>query len=94
MSTVLDINVTPDDIRRGIPRDALACPIGLAVRRTIGGEGDCVVLVDNESVFLLGSSSSLVAALPISAVEFTRKFDDDNKVYPFDFTIELTEELT
>lgn len=77
----LKVNVTRDDIKRGIPEDESYCPIARAVRR-LGKKK--LVLVDAD-ICVLGLHDF---KLPRKAAKFIDKFDNGETVKPFSFTMQ------
>lgn len=77
------INVTQQDIDKGIKRTCLTCPVAIAMARATGKS----ITVSRES-FWYGMRR---IRLPKEAIDFIWAFDDDRKVEPFSFevTIEL-----
>lgn len=60
------------------------CPIGLSLERL----GYIEVEVTSQAVgFCQGSARKWLASLPMEAVDFVEKFDNDEHVKPFKFTL-------
>ncbi|KKN32460.1 hypothetical protein LCGC14_0813770 [marine sediment metagenome] len=74
------LEVTQEDIDNGIPR-CNDCPIGLALKRTLGG--DCIT-VDDTSV----SVGERRILLPSIARLFIKRFDAGLSVKPITFPLE------
>lgn len=84
----IHIEVTQDDINRGIPKNACRCPIALAVRRTTGVE--CAVRPCGSYLHQNGSGIDVVSfALPDIASRFIKMFDEYGSVQPFSFDISI-----
>lgn len=81
----LHIEVTQDDIDRGIPRSNCRCPIALAVKRTTKWRA-----FDVGSTYFYRKYK--ITILPESARQFIDRFDDRGNhipVKPFSFDIEI-----
>lgn len=85
----LVIEVTADDIAKGVVGDGCRCPIALAVARQLGIEAaegnlavmDCMVKVGYGDDYLWRDRYRL----PIEAEEFIEAFDCQDEVQPFTF---------
>ncbi len=78
----IKVEVTPNDIRRGIWGDSYRCPIAKALRRTLGGAWS----VRDEAVGL-GKNTGQTIALPKKALSFIDKYDRWRTAQPFSFSI-------
>jgi hypothetical protein len=88
------INVTARDIKYGRRCDGQSCPIARAVLRTKWGK-------DSEAYNFTVAAKSIIRFylnrtpdridLPQEANEFVRRFDRNQPVEPFSFTIEVPE---
>ena len=80
----VQIQVTAEDIAKGIPFDGDKCAIALAAKRVLGRRAymGCFYI----HVSGLSRKSYL---LPRKAVEFRRQFDAEEVVQPIIFTVEL-----
>lgn len=85
MKTV-QIEVTAEDIKGGIPDTPYSCPVALAAKRATGLR----VWVHTHTINIEGRP----ADLPDCAISFIASFDDNKAVEPFAFDIELDEEAT
>ena len=76
------VQVTQDHIDNGCRGLMGSCPIALAVRELTGANNvlvlDCGVIADGRD-----------SGIPREAREFVRRFDNGEKVQPFDFEIDL-----
>ncbi len=82
MADQITIEVTDEDVLKGVPGECDYCPIAIAMQR---------VLLQPISVHDLGwnrMGEGKSYPLPASAHAFMRKFDDDEKPEPFTFTID------
>src|SRR5579859_6474944 len=77
------IIVTSDDIHKGIPGDAGACPIARAIRRSIQPSPEEYLAVDGLAI-CIGSQNYKV---PEAAIAFIESFDAGNPVEPFSFDL-------
>jgi len=88
---VLEVEVTPEDIERGKPREVRSCPIAFAAQRALGLDypprvawGFIVALAPDKEEF-----KSVMAAprwyLTEEARDFVARFDLDYNVEPFSF---------
>ncbi len=75
------VNVTERDIQKGMRYDNTACPVALAIRRTLP---DAMILTDAEGVNVNGKDY----LLPPAAVRFALDFDLGNPVKPVVFNLE------
>lgn len=83
----MKIQVTQDDIDHGKKRSCSGCPIGRAIARATGK--DCLV---GQSSVKLGKTwfrtpEERWLVLPDIASMFIRRFDDGEKVEPFEFEV-------
>jgi len=76
------VSVSQEDIRKGIRRSAIACPIANSLRRT----GFKFKGVDSQSVFL---QRGKVVPLPHNARHFIRNFDLALPAKPFSFDLPI-----
>src|SRR5690348_452339 len=81
------IEVTQEDIDKGLKGNCSACPIALAVNRTIPGANSTVSDMFNH-VYCPGVSRKN-ADTPDDAAWFISDFDDGKPVEPFSFTLTL-----
>lgn len=88
------IHVTQDDIENGNPDDRLACPIALALRRTLClSDGD--VQVTGQRICVQQCDRDLWMYAPDEAVDFVGKFDaeceydEPELLGPFSFWLDL-----
>lgn len=85
------IEVTAEDIRRGVPRDICFCPVAIAGRRA--GLDGCEVKI-REILWFKRSPKGLCtwdvasANPPETVTEFVRRFDVGEPVQPFSFTLD------
>lgn len=76
----MKIQVLSQDIKNGHVASQWSCPISLALRRATKAN---LVATGLFSVVIAGQSVSL----PLSAIQFRKKFDRREKVYPFTFEL-------
>jgi len=81
------IEVTQDDIERGVVADCFRCPIANAVRDVLGP--DAVVRVECDFMDI----GAKTVKLPIEAMKFIEAFDAEESVEPFSFEVEYEPEL-
>lgn len=79
------IEVTQEDIAKGISRSTCACPVALAVSRHLG-----LNWVSFETVTTLNGTKY---RLPSKAIEFVQFFDVGREVKPFSFQLEPSLEV-
>lgn len=89
----LHVEVTAEDIRRGIKGNCARCPIALACIRVLGikrrSEYRWVSIAGEEFEFRLGKNEQVYyGRLPDSATDFQSYFDDSEPVAPFSFDVE------
>lgn len=76
------ISVTQDDINNGICGDAENCPIALSVKRQFNSRH---VQVNNLNI--ITSDKEMFFWLPDIARDFIFKYDNHEKVEPFEFKV-------
>ena len=76
------IKVTREDISKGMPLESDACPISLAIKRTMK-----VKRVDVSAYEITVGSTKM--SIPRSAKRFMLDFDDGRPVKPFSFQLSL-----
>lgn len=81
----MKIEVTMDDIARGVECDSGKCPVALALRR----HGLSHVTVDDDAISWDGLSLSI--RTPSTAAEFIQSFDNHDVVSPFTFDLEVSD---
>lgn len=74
------INITEQDIKRGQPKVACACPIALAAKRASGKS----FVHAGPSEIIIGQKRG---ATPLPAMDFMLYFDTGRKVLPFEFQL-------
>lgn len=74
------IKVTAEDIKAGIRRDGMACPVALAIKRATG-ESDVLVGLEDANI------GGYVFPLPTKARNFIPRFDDLCEVKPIEFVM-------
>lgn len=84
------VSVTQDDIDHGIPEDGCACPIARAARRAIPSLPELVVGIYELFPSNIGRH---LAELPDAAMAFIDRFDQNGAVEPFEFTLDIPDEL-
>ena len=77
----MKIQVTQEDIDRGIAGSCGRCPITLAIRRATSKNYYTGV----EDVFHMDYGP--VIRLPFEAIKFIKNFDSGNEVKPFEFEV-------
>ncbi len=76
------ISVTQDHIDAGLRHDCQECPVGLALRDAFNaGE----VIVDNDVITVQGH----VLKIPVELSKRIVKFDQDEVMKPYSFSIEI-----
>lgn len=81
------IRVTRADIKNGIPKDSLSCPIALAIRRACPRSTQ-VSVYENVIIHQCGVRLPPIE-LPEEALAFIMLFDDQKPVRPFSFEVDL-----
>ena len=88
MAKVL-IQITDEDIRRGVPVSSENCPAARALRRATKQPWHvgctCICLLDDKGATIAGS----IAQLPKKAIEFIDDVDCSNAVHPLWFEMEI-----
>lgn len=75
------IQVTEEDIKKGVTRSSVCCPIANAVNRTL----NTFCWVDQDEIIVKDNSYPL----PLIAKDFILKFDYLNPVEPFTFNLDI-----
>ena len=86
---MLHVEVTQDDIERGIPEDGTSCPIAHAFRRAWGRKIEFAVDYASIEIYALCNHS---VELPKEAKAFIDAFDNGVKGQPFAFDVTLPDE--
>ena len=82
------VNVTARDIMKGIPYDAIQCPIAISLRRHRMG-GRTTTCASSRKILLNG----LTYFTPSAAAEFIQRFDAGIKMEPFRFVLTDPKEI-
>lgn len=88
----LTIRVTQDDIEKGVRYNPWRCPIALAAIRAIGFPTIYRIGVGSSRLFIEPCyirAEARAIPLPKSAQDWSLKFDCQEPVEPFSFTIEF-----
>lgn len=81
----ITVNVTSEDILRGIRNNCHFCPIALALKRKLKNQDAWV----GPTEFFLGHSYDQYIDIPNICINFMSTFDEGKYVDPFSFTIEV-----
>lgn len=87
--TKLRVEVTAEDIDRGLRNSRCWCPVARAIKRALAGP-DHGPLIPDAAVLVSGSQVEIYdgrADLPPEAVAFIRAFDRHEPCRPFSFEI-------
>lgn len=82
------ISVTQEDIRRGVPHDAQACPVYIAVSRVcpaVMAVNAKDIDYDNDADFY----TPFTEPLPKQVQDWIFAFDDEQVVLPFEFDLDI-----
>ena len=79
------IEVTQEDIDKGVKENCVKCPVALSLRRLFPGEWE--VDVGDDAIYAGGNWYTP----PDEAQEFIAKFDAGEPVAPFSFDVDLPE---
>ena len=89
MSQAIKIEVTADDIAKGVECGWNNCPVALAIRRRLPGL-PCLKVNKTVASWRVGDVVTRIK-LPAKAIDFIRCFDhgqrDSNAVHPFTFSV-------
>lgn len=89
---LVTVDVTPEDLSNGLPGNCGLCPVALAVRRIV--RDDVAIRVSMSILswrwpdYTTGSVD-----LPWTAENFIKRFDAACEIEPFEFEIDLPDEL-
>lgn len=92
MSQTICISVTQEDIKGGRPRRAAACPVALALQREL----QCLFHLDKVKAWASEDSLCIIDShidAPLIVRNFVARFDEQKRVKPFSFELELPESL-
>jgi hypothetical protein len=90
MAKTIRVEVTAEDIRKGVVGSCDACPVAKALRRTFRTKSATVYYV--RSATPRCSVKKLDALpLPLDAAKFAANFDDGKPVSPFSFDLRIPE---
>lgn len=82
---MIRIEVTKEDIMRGMKKDCFSCPIARAMKR----QGFTSVTVGRNQILASHADGSVVdVAAPKKVRVFVSRFDDGQYVEPFSFVLE------
>lgn len=81
------INVTKQDIKRGVPHEPDSCPIARAAKRSFGRKA-YVEVMSSVAVLKRGGEEEVNYRYTEKAGQFIENFDNGNHVEPFSFTAE------
>lgn len=84
------IQVTAEDIAHGLAGDCEECPIALAIYHALH---DAPVRVGTGGVTIYHEDTNAMVALPVAASRFISRFDHDEVVEPFEFDLDVPDEL-
>jgi hypothetical protein len=87
---IAKIQVTAADIAHGLAGDCEECPIALAIYRALSDAG---VRVGTGGVTLYREGTNAMLALPEAATKFIVRFDHDEPVAPFEFELDVPDEV-
>jgi len=79
------IEVTAEDIAKGIPKVCAACPVALAIKR-VTGRGASVM-----QLYIGFHDGSGWIDSPREVLPFVRAFDNEQPVKPFSFELDVPE---
>jgi hypothetical protein len=82
----MKIEVTQQDIDKGLSNNCFLCPIAHAVKRKMNT--DCILVYCDRISVMSTIFSSYFYKLPKKAQTFIKQFDDGKPVKPFTFEIE------
>lgn len=84
----IEVNVTKEDIIKGVPKDGQSCPIALALLRATGADE---VDVTRESITIDRGGVRKRIKAPETATAFIDAFDYGYALDPISFTLEFKE---
>jgi alpha-ketoglutarate-dependent taurine dioxygenase len=88
---IVKIQVTDQDIAHGLAGDCEECPIALAIYRALSATAG--IRVGTGGVTLYRDHANAMVALPAAASRFISRFDHDDLVEPFEFDLDVPDEL-
>lgn len=84
------IEVTAEDIRKGIKKRRHCCPVALALCRSFPGCKEVDVGRLTARIEIRCEPGSILVNLPTNVINFTTKFDVGCDVEPFSFELEVS----
>ncbi len=88
------VDVTAENIAKGVKDDCSRCPVALAIRRALSlnvNETSDYVTVNEDEIEIRRDGRNLSIETPEVAEEFILNFDYGDPVEPFTFPLELEE---
>lgn len=89
------VEVTAEDIAKGVPQECNSCPVAIAVGRAcpaavkVGVDGATIDIYAAWDVESDAKSEYVVARTPREVNEFIKRFDNGDPVGPFSFDLEV-----
>lgn len=81
------IQVTQDDIDRGLPGKRYYCPIALACTRVLGPQ---FCAVEKSTVIVWKNGERLSIVLPLKVIHAIAIYDDSRIMQPMEFELEIS----
>lgn len=87
----IKVNVTAEDIKKGVRGSDICCPIALALNREVKSTPETQISVNYGFLSVQGTGKLIMHSetLPCEARLFIRDFDAGNDVKPFSFSVSL-----
>lgn len=91
----MKIEVTQEDIDQGMVRSCRECPVARAIKKKVGMKTCLGVTPSWVSFYDIydKTDKTFLVQLPEKATEFINKFDGNEIVEPFEFELNITEEV-
>lgn len=95
---IVNVSITPDDIKRGFPRSICGCPATYAVERATGAKHFHIATTLESVIFMVPGKKDRFFPLPQAARDWIVTFDNDDiagqpPVLPITFEIEVDDDL-
>ena len=81
------LNITKNDIQKGVRCSPSDCPIGLSFKRFLGNGNISIYIAGGNAIVYFGNRRVFKAPLSLRAKAFISNFDNQRSVEPFKLTL-------
>lgn len=82
MKATIELEITQDDIKQGLPSNRFCCPVARAVQRYFKDQDVSKIYVDNDRVLIYRCGRFTYYVLDYVGTSLIRNFDDGRQVLP------------